>query len=774
MWKLNKIEARNLCAFRELEYTLRQGVPTLIFGDNRDNESQRSNGSGKSALIECIAIGITGSPLRKIKNEEIVNDNSDECYVALEFINDRSTEVFRVEREIYRKGSSLVRCHIERDGSEVTTGETVHSSVDAYNRYVLEKLGLSRDEVLNNFILSKHRYQEFLSCSDKEKKDIINRFSNGILVDQAIEKILEDISPVEARQKEMELKIAGMDGRVDMLTEQIQQQQESREEKARTKAEKIENIEKSIAGKRALIRDKKAEISAIDDTLEAILGTDKELQTLENDENGFEECVGSIRAAIIPLVAERMTDWGNFIETKKREITDAEVEVKKWETVIGQTNHKTEMVKATFQSLESEFKAFSGSYDERNKGFAGELKGLNDQIKEADRKNEELKRQKRTIVAAIELLSGKLAGTVNCPSCGYAFLVSDKEFDVEATQKELTGKKETLKDVSGQLTDVDTGIEKLYQSRTRVVNESRTLSGAQSEWSAKIAQAKRDVQAAEYEVEGNRINLKKVQDVIASRQAEINDVRRKLFDEAFELIDEKNRSLERCKSGILEDVNVARSSIDTLEETIKELNKVSGEELVDSLKASLKQARLQAGEYLQDKNVIDEQLLTLRKQNDYFAQFKTYLANTKIEALSKITNEFLENIGSDIRIKFSGYTVLKTGKVREKISVSLVHAGLDCGSFGKFSAGEAARVNLATILAMQKLINSNCDTDKGLDLLVLDEILEAVDEDGLSFMFAALGKLGTTSLVVSHGNIAESYPYKIMVVKENGESRVEQ
>lgn len=39
MWKLKKIEAENLCAFRSLSYTLRQGVTTLIFGDNRDNES---------------------------------------------------------------------------------------------------------------------------------------------------------------------------------------------------------------------------------------------------------------------------------------------------------------------------------------------------------------------------------------------------------------------------------------------------------------------------------------------------------------------------------------------------------------------------------------------------------------------------------------------------------------------------------------------------------------------------------------------------------------
>lgn len=70
MWKLHRIVAENLCAFRELDYFLSQGVTTLVFGNNRDNESQQSNGSGKSALIECIAVGLTGSPLRKIKTKK--------------------------------------------------------------------------------------------------------------------------------------------------------------------------------------------------------------------------------------------------------------------------------------------------------------------------------------------------------------------------------------------------------------------------------------------------------------------------------------------------------------------------------------------------------------------------------------------------------------------------------------------------------------------------------------------------------------------------------
>lgn len=88
-------------------YMLRQGVTTLIFGDNRDNESQQSNGAGKSALLECIAVGITGSPLRKIRSEEIINDAAEECRIALRFINDSAAEELLVNRRIPRKGLPL-------------------------------------------------------------------------------------------------------------------------------------------------------------------------------------------------------------------------------------------------------------------------------------------------------------------------------------------------------------------------------------------------------------------------------------------------------------------------------------------------------------------------------------------------------------------------------------------------------------------------------------------------------------------------------------------
>ncbi|GAK36566.1 phage recombination related exonuclease [Bacteroides graminisolvens DSM 19988 = JCM 15093] len=245
-----------------------------------------------------------------------------------------------------------------------------------------------------------------------------------------------------------------------------------------------------------------------------------------------------------------------------------------------------------------------------------------------------------------------------------------------------------------------------------------------------------------------------------------------MFDQAYEIVDAATTSRKREIKKLGEDIAAMESSIETLYITIGELNNALPDEVILSLKASLKTYRKKSDEVLKEKTEIETELRRLQEQEQRFIQFRSYLANTKVEALSKITNEFLESIGSDLRILFSGYTLLKTGKMREKISISILRDGIDCGSFGKLSAGESARLQLASILAMQKLVNSNCDTDKGLSLIVLDEILSAVDEEGLAKMFESLNKLGITALVVSHNHVSESYAHTLTIRKENGESRI--
>lgn len=771
MWKLNRITARNLCAFQELDYQLQQKVTTLIFGNNLDNESQRSNGSGKSALIECIAVALTGSPLRKIKNEEIINDNAEECYVNAQFINDSCNEVFTIERRLFRKTHATVTCKIERDGKNVETDEAVQATVEAYNRYILEKLGITKDELFNNFLLSKFKFQDFLSSSDREKKEIINRFSNGIMVDNAIEKLSEDIEPVQEDLRKAELEIAGIDGRIEMLVEQIANEENTRAERVRTKNEKIASMQQTISAKRELIRKKEEETKAVNDILDKLKDADTAMQALENEENSLESYLTCIHAILSPMGIE-LSDWKKIIERKHAEQHALETELTQWGKKLVNAEEKVGSLTKEHNLLKTEYQTFAVSYALKTDSYDKKLVEMQQQISRINSEAGKLRSNRRTLSTAIEELRARLAGTITCPKCEHKFLVSDSQFDVATGLTDLNDRKTEFKNMSSQITGCENQTVDLEKSQEQVRNARRTLAGENRDWEDRLDHASRQMRVALSELEVINTNHKKVKDAINSLLESVESMCKRVFDEAFDLIDDASREKERKVKNLQDEIQSAGCSIETLEETIKELHTAPPTETVDSLRTSLKVYRKKSSEAAHTKTDIDKRMQRLEEQQQLFVRFKSYLANTKIEALSTITNEFLENIGSDIRVKFSGYTILKTGKLREKISVSLIRDGIDLGSFGKFSAGEAARVNLATILAMQKLINSNCELDKGLDLLVLDEILEAVDEDGLSSMFNALNTLGITALVVSHGNISESYPHKLVITKEYGYSTI--
>lgn len=774
MWKLNDIYAENICSFSNLHYVLNQGVTTLVFGNNLDNDSQRSNGSGKSALIESIAIGITGAPLRKVKNDEIINDEADECSIHLQFFNETSDEVFTILRRILRKGGSMVECRIERGGKMVTTDEAVCPSVDAYNKYILDKLGITKDELYNNFLLSRHKYQDFLSSSDKDKKEIINRFSNAGLVDVAIETILEDKNPVEEALRQAELDVAGLDGRVEMLTEQIQKEEDSAKENARTKIERVASMEKNIGEKRSLIRDCNEEIEILKASYSDIGLADKQLQALENSEISISECLEEITRMLSPLhlYCGTLSDWNGTVVQKKEKVEKLAGELPAWDAALDEAGKKLHEVTMMRNSLSEEYRAFSENFKVKVGEYDEELERLDTQIAKLEARITELGKQKATLTAVIENLKNKLAGTITCPACRHQFILSDESFDVETARKKVK-EQETAKDkLERLLAECHSQSENIEESERNIRIGKRALIGQNAVWEEKLQNVDKERRTAIDLQEEANLNKEKTLQAINSMQAELDGIRRKVFDEAFSLLDDAYKNIKRKIASQKEDISAAENAITVLDNTIKELEDSSDGDILVSLKTSLKEYRKQSVAAVLTKEKLEKQMKELVQQADVFAQFKSFLANTKIAALAKVTNEFLENIGSDIRLQFSGFTTLKSGKVREKISVSLLRSGIDCGSFDKFSEGEKCRVNLATILAMQKLVNGNCEEDKGLDLLCLDEILSPVDEDGLASMFGALNKLGITTLVVSHGNISESYPYKLIINKQDGKSYI--
>lgn len=765
MWKLISIHAKNLCAFKELDYQLHQDCTTLIFGNNMDNDSQGSNGSGKSAMLEAIAIGLTGEPLRKIKMEEIINDVENEAEVSV-MLRNQEGQMMTINRRLSRKNPQDIQITIQ---SDTDIEEIKQATVADYNKYVLEAIGLTKDDLYANFILSKNKYTSFLSSSDREKKEIINRFSNGNLVDESIAALQDDIVPIEQELSEATTTVAVVQGRIDALQQQIDMALNDSTEKSKKKAERIAGWKQAIADKRTYIREQEDAKSVANDLLDKYANCDNALQKCEESDKDLAGCYELICNKFNSLQIVLPADYTAQNTQHQQQVKNLEKELKNLTKQVAKSDKTLESVKVAYGKIKTHHDKFQGEYNTKSVTIQKKIDALSDNIKALEKENAQLNAQHSSLVKDIANLEKQLAGVIVCPNCKHEFTLSD---DIDIADVRLR-----LQDRQGEAKDIEEDIEAnqesiaVFAAKGKEVREKQTeLLNDKFAWSQKLTNAQTLVDDAIRELSSLSSKVSKLNEQIAKLTKAIEDARTNLFDETYNLLDAAYKVQESAVETTQLNINNAEGAIQSYEESIKDAENAAETDITSNLKTSLTKNKQELTEAILKQEAIQKKLNTYKVQEATFVEFKTHLANTKIEALSHITNEFLEGIESDIRISLSGFTVLKSGKIRDKISVSLLRDGIDCGSFDKFSAGERARVELAMILAMNKLTNASCDDEKGLDLLVLDEILEAVDEQGLNNIFNALNRLQITSLVVSHGNIAENYPYKTVVNKLNGVS----
>lgn len=776
MYKPRLIEAECLFSFKNLRYEFNNGVTTLVNGENRDNDSQESNGSGKSSLIEAVAIALTGGPLRKVKNDEIINDEADEAFLRLTLDNDILNETFIISRRFFRKSASIVSIQIFKDGKEVDDPLlNTLSSVDEYNKAILERIGLTRDEIFNNFTLSKYRYVNFLSVSDTKKKEVINQFSRGNAIDQAIAELKKDAEPLKSEVDDLNLEAASETGKFEALKEQLDEINNSKEENQKNRDEKIAEIEtkisqsrKTIRGNNSKIRDLETKISKLEDLIDSL-----------NDK--FDGCADQSAEdqinTLLSFLSENNIEFDQNFHDELKKIKASSVE---YETAIDNHGKKIDEIKIKSEKLDGEISKLSnspnldkGKHDKKVAKFHNEIEELSKKMTTLRSDVKNLKKSKTTLEESREELSIKLMGKITCPKCSHEFLTAEKDFDVESGEAKLKSYESDIKCLKDEIiTKTQDGVE-LKEKKETQEDRLDDLEDKFEDLEDKLKKLKRnrsnldlEIKAEESKILTNQESIKQIDSKVDKFiEDSFNDVISQLEKDADDA-DDEIKKIEIDNSKI--DGSIANST-----ERVDSLKADNDTENIKSIEEKIKIVKKDKRTKERELQLKSDELEKYLEQEQIFIDFKTHLANSKIEDLGNITNDFLEAIGSDLRVEFSGFTKLKSGKIRDKISIKLLRDGVDAGSFGKFSGGEQARISLANILALAKLINVNCDEGKGLDLLILDEILEAVDGSGLANMLAALNESKVTCIVVSHGLVAENYEYVQKVIKENDESRIE-
>lgn len=771
MWHLKSIHAKNLCSFLELDYSPKQGAATLIFGNNLDSDSQNSNGSGKSALIEAIAIGLTGEPLRKVNADEIINDTKDEATISVVLANDVLGEQMTVNRRLSRKRPQQIQIIKQADSSESESEEISQATVADYNKYVLDQIGLSKDDIFGNFILTARKYKSFLASSDKEKKELINRFSNGAMVDESIEELHIDLEPIEAELKEADKEVATCTGRVEALSTEIEKAiNESAERKASNES-RIKGWKEQIVQKRADIRATNDSINRIDESLVALNRLDSQMQELENSGEGVTE---SLNVIIEQFNANSLALSTDYLHEMEALDAQSEAASKRAKELAVQAKGLSEALAREERGYSAATIELQSKWDKNyanRKECAERLEKLGKAVKRLQNKADALNNDERIRKREAASIANQLAGVIQCPKCKHEFVLN-AQLDIKAARENLKSVQAAIAQIGKDLIENNKEYDKTVANGKNQREIETALDNERTQLVQEAGDAKAAIQEARKVYADCEEAVKNADSHFASIQDRLSKIRKRVFDEAFEIIDGAYKRRESHIKSLEEDVNTLKGSIASYEKAIEEAQNASEEDMLASLKRSQSEYQKALQKAMEAKNGVEVKLNELRTQEAYFIEFKTYLANTKIAAIAQITNEFLETIGSDIRVALSGYTVLKSGKVRDKISVSLLRDGIDCGSFEKFSAGERVRVELASILSMNQLTNLNCEDGKGLDLLVADEVLDSADEQGLSSVFKALNQTQITSLVVSHGLVNESYPNKITVTKSNGISSI--
>ena len=786
MWKLVHIEAQNIVSFRELDMNIQQGVASLIFGQNLDNENQKANGSGKSSLIEAISFGITGETLRKVKTEEIINDSAEEASVVLCFENDYDNTQFEVSRRIYRDSPQIIECHkYDADGNEIETDKTIQASVLEYNKFILDEIGLTKDEIYANFILCRNKYTSFFDASDKEKKEIINRFSNGVLVDESIAKLQEDLEPAETELRVKEQSVSRVTGKIEAVNEQMADAEQKKEEAARTREQNIQSLKEKISNKREEIRTINEKIQQANDRLDLIDELGDDIEGMEKDDGSLDDhyqfIAESFEKAKLPAIIDyrsKMADVNGRLKSVQNELQERQKSLEESEKQLSSLEKKLDGAIADYAKKDAELKKYGSDVEAQNKAIEKDseemraaIRTILDNIRLEKARGNELEKR----LAAVK---NKLHGVITCPKCGHKFLL-DEYADIDDLVKSeeslivqianSNGAIERLEDEQEQknkrIEQNNQDIDKSNQGLRNSKAELYRFSDAKLEAQKNVDQCLAFISSAK-----SRIELLKNQ--IDACNSEISGMSKKMFDEAYEIIDDKLDAGEKFIKNSKEDIERCNSVIEQYQQNIKELENSQTGDIMESLVKSKAQYEKDLEVAMQERDKAQAERDELKLQEAHFVAFKTHLANQKIDAIAAVTNGVLEDIGSDIRIEMIGYKVLKSGKIRDKITINVLRDGVDCGNINKFSAGERTRINLASVIALQRLTNANCNDGKGLDLAIYDEILDASDESGIASYCEMINKMRLTSLVVTQGLVSESYKYRVVVTKQNGISTI--
>jgi len=710
--RLKKILLENFLTYEELEYDF-QDKALLVQGVNLTDKNQKSNGSGKSAIQTGIEFALTASNSRGVNDKELVTYGFDKSKVKLAIECDSRKETLSIEWTIRTKGSNLLSLKINEN-------ELSFSNVNDGKKQILDWLGISKDDLFNYYIINSTRFKSFFGSSNREKVDLINRFSDSSIID-GLEKI--DNSNLEEEKENVEISINKIKGGVDTIKEQIEDAKNF--DFTRELEDSKVDIVEEISENNLFIDELKKEIKKLDLDKKDI---DDEIDELGVKIKRLEDSKGNLDGLIKEqesIVAKRKKAYDEkVVENDSIVVKDFSKDISKLDSII-----KSEKLKLS-------------SYIE------------------------DLSKVNLDIAKVNKFLSGidvKLGGSVTCPSCSHVFIM-------DGDRKVLLDKKSKGDDLIIKFEDSKKTIEvdiELIENNIKDANDSKSSLRSSEDDESKLSRVRESI------LRGLRDTLTKGEDTLSQLKRNPLKIDKKIA-EVNESIGEAKLELRDItkEQGFIKNTKIEdlKSKNRTLEKEMSELKVSNNLDTIKKLKDSIKDRDKKL--LILDKELVEinDKIYNRNKWANNFKQFRLHLANKSLETMQYRTNEFLKELGNDILVRLDGYKVKANGTIKEEISATIIRDGER--TFSSLSGGEQVRVLFSSILANRYLINTT-HPHGGLEFLSVDEVFDKIDSLGMKYLIRSAKKLETCIMVISHVSDEDLAGEDILtIVKENGVSKI--
>lgn len=232
-----RIVLKNFGPFESIDYDFRQEAIAII-GENRTQDDQLSNGSGKSFLEQGLFYGIYGVNLRDKQDKKLIRKGFDTAYICVFIYCPIRRQTLKIERELRTKGSSVLAIYLISENDEIE--KVQFATVLDGNRYIANWVEISAEDAKSYYIVSKGNYNSFFRSSNTEKLALISRFINFSMLDKTKSIIDDKVLVLNEEKQVLDRSKASYEGKLSVYQEQLQEILDSNPEE-----EQLQEIKKA-------------------------------------------------------------------------------------------------------------------------------------------------------------------------------------------------------------------------------------------------------------------------------------------------------------------------------------------------------------------------------------------------------------------------------------------------------------------------------------------------------------------------------------------------